>query len=360
MISTTLHMGLPKTASTTMQDFFHRNRGALRSYGILYPRSLGNTAHRKLLLLAGTKTYGRFNEDYAHAKARECRETAMNDLRLEIEQSRAKRVILSCENMPSARAATYRKLRSSLEACGLRVDQVILYLRPQADWRRSVLQQRIKVGIWDAEDLYPVDSPEACGIYGCYRDHVERRASAFGAGTIKLRLFGTTYFKDGDFYRELRDAFGLPEASFEEIAPSNESLSDFACRLLLYLNKTMPRYAADGRECPKRRHIRRAAAKYLKASQAALGKASLPAETLERYDRYYAESNEWIRRNFFPERNLLFSRQRAMEPVEGNGDSSALVVRARRAAEDVQGIQTDEAIDQFFMDLRQELLATNH
>jgi hypothetical protein len=360
MISTTLHMGLPKTASTTMQVFFHQNRRLLADRNVLYPRSLGNTAHRKLLLLADCKEYGRYSAGEDHLDASQNRKIVLNELQQELSDNRPERVILSCENMPRVSATTYRKLRHSLEECSLRVDQVILYLRPQADWRRSVIQQRIKVGIWDSEHLYPVDPPEACGIYGCYRDHVKRRASAFGAGSIKLRLFGSAYFKDGDFYRELKEAFALPEAPYRQIPPANESLSDFACRMLLHLNRNMPRYTPSGRACNRRAQIRRAAIKYLGASEAALGKASLPAETLERYERYYAESNEWIRRNFFPETAVLFSHQRAAEHSKSIEHSSALVARARRAAEDVQGIQTDEAIDQFFMDLRQELLATNH
>lgn len=337
-----------------MQCFFRSNRQLLRKHGILYPHSLGNTAHRKLLLLAGSKGYGRFDAGYVHTDTTALRQNALRNLREEIEESEPDRVILSCENMPRASATTYRKLRHCLEECSLRVDQVILYLRPQADWRRSVIQQRIKVGIWDSEHLYPADPPEACGIYGCYRDHVKRRASAFGAGSIKLRLFGSAYFKDGDFYRELKEAFALPEAPYRQIPPANESLSDFACRMLLHLNKNMPRYTPSGRACNRRAQIRRAAIKYLGASEAALGKASLPAETLERYERYYAESNEWIRRNFFPQREQLFDQSESEVPAESE-NASVLVARAQQAAQQIQHIHGGEAIDEFFAELRKEL-----
>jgi hypothetical protein len=261
--------------------------------------------------------------------------------------------------MPSASTLIYKRLRQSLEACGLRVDKLLLYLRPQADWRLSVIQQRIKVGIWDDEDLYPIDAPEACGIYGCYKDHIERRAAAFGPETIKLRLFGPGYFKDGDFYAELRDAFALPDGVYEEIAPSNESLSDFACRMLLHLNKSMPRYTSDGRECPRRRQIRRAAIKYLKASAGSLGKAALPAGCYEKYDRYYRESNEWIREKFFRERESLFDRPRDAAPGAAE-EAPELIARARQAAQQIQALHEGEAIDSFFAQLQDELLAASY
>jgi hypothetical protein len=261
--------------------------------------------------------------------------------------------------MPRVPASTYQKLRRSLEACGLCVDQVLLYLRPQADWRHSVIQQRIKVGIWDDETLYPIDAPEACGTYGCYKDHTERRAAAFGPETIKLRLFGPSYFKDGDFYADVKNAFALPDAAYEEIAPSNESLSDFACRMLLYLNKSMRRYTSGGRECPRRRQIRRAAIKYLQASTGPLDKAALPASVYERYDTYYQKSNEWIRTNFFPERERLFDL-----PKDGTASTTeetpALVARARQAAQQIHALHESEAIENFFAQLREELLSASH
>jgi len=360
MIPTILHMGLPKTASSTMQEFFHRNRQLLMARGILYPKSLGNMAHRKLLLLAGSRGYGRFNEGYVHSNARAFREKAIEDLRREVAESAPEKVILSCEGLVRASSSTYKeKLRLTLEACGLRVDELLLYLRPQADWRRSVIQQRIKVGIWDAEDLYPIDGPEACGTYGCYKDHIERRAAAFGPKTIKLRLFGRNYFKDGDFYTELRDAFRLPEAPYKQTPPTNESLSDFGCRMLLCLNKSMPRYTKEGRECPRRLLIRKAAAKHLKASSGALSKAALPADTLEEYEKYYRESNEWVRKKFFPEREHLFDRPGNAVPRAADR-APGVVARARQAAQQIQALHEGEAIDSFFAQLRHELLAASY
>ena len=356
MIPAILHMGLPKTGSSSVQAFFNRNRDLLQTKGILYPKSLGLKAHVKLLALAGHSEYKKFDPKYSSERKEEIRKTTIEEIRLELQRNPVQRVILSCENMPSASPSIYRQLRLSLGACGLRVDKVILYLRPQAEWRRSVIQQRIKVGILDDEMLYPVDDPKSCGKYGCYQDHVERRAKAFGMKTMKLRLFGPEYFKDGDFHSEIREAFELPEAPYKEAAPSNESLGDFACQMLLHLNKTLPRYKSNGRECPRRLHIRKVAAKFLTASgNGAIGKAPLPSEITKKYEEYYWESNEWIRQRFFPERSRLFETK--SPPIVADAPVLNLESRAKEAADRILSLRRNSDLKDYFLELQKNILS---
>ena len=357
MIPAILHMGLPKTGSTSVQAFFNRNRDLLQTNGILYPKSLGLKAHVKLLALAGHTEYKKFDPKYSPKSKEKIRNAAMRDFRQELQDNSVQRVILSCENMPRASSATFQQLRDSLEDCGVRVDEVLLYLRPQAEWRRSVIQQRIKVGVWDDETVYPVDEPESCGKYGCYRDHVERRAEAFGMETIKLRLFGPEYFKDGDFHSEIREAFDLQEAPYELAPPSNESLSDFACYMLMYLNKALPRYKVNGEECPRRLHIRRAAAKYFTApAKSGTGKVALPVDIVAKYENYYEESNEWIRQRFFPERKRLFNPK---TPLPESPEIPLEVVhRAKTAAQEILALRKKSEIGKYFSALNSQLIET--
>jgi hypothetical protein len=354
MISTIIHMGLPKTGSTSIQAFFDRNRDILKSNGMLYSSSLGAKAHNKLLALAQANGYKKFDPYYCSDNREAIRESVIKELRHEIEGSQPNRIILSCEGMPTGSVANFRQLRIALQSCGMRIDKVLLYLRPQVEWRRSVIQQRIKVGIWSDDKLYPVDDPKSCGVYGCYRDHVERRAAVFGMETISLRLFGPEYFKDGDFYRDIREAFELPELPYEMAAPSNESLSDFACQMLMHLNKSLPRYKSDGKECPLRLRIRKLTAKYFTASgSGALGKASPSGAICDQYEKYYKKSNEWIRKNFFPNRDQLF----VAKTYASSSDKALhhMAIRAKEAAERILTLRESASIEKYFSELQQEL-----
>ena len=354
MISTTIHMGLPKTGSSSIQEFFKQNRELLGKTGIIYPKSLGLIAHRKLLALAGREEYQKFDPDYISKNQNLINEEIMQKLRAELASIRANRVIISCEDMAYAPHADYQRLLSCLNSCGLRVDIVVLYLRPQAEWRKSLIQQRIKMGTWSNERLYPLDDPKCCGKNGCYRDHVERRAAAFGMDKIKLRLFGREYFEGGDLYSEIKDAFTLPDMDYKAPLPMNVSLSDFACQMLIHINKFLPRYDSSGRVCLRRLHIGQMTERYLTATaEGWLVKASLPEGVGEKYERFYKESNDWIRKNFFPSRKNLFNIK-THEPI-GIVGATDLALKAKLASERILSLREKVDIENFLKDLREEL-----
>jgi hypothetical protein len=305
------HVGLPKTGSTTVQRFFCANRKLLSDNRILYPKSLGPASHRELILLANPKS-----EHYRKVRGGELSPEEISTRRLEyidafrqeLDLKKPETVILSSEQLVWMSAKCYKLLERVLRSVGLDDISVCMYLRPQAQWRASIIQQRIKVGGWSDADNFPVDSPEDFGKRGSYKQHILKWAKVFGENAIKPRLFGTPHFANGDLLDDILWMFELPDLKYY-VRPErqNEGLSEFACRMLMELNRSVPRFR-DGKECARRKIVRKLVGEHMSTAKSKLPPAKVSPDMMKRYENYYHKDNEWVRRRFFPERATLFQK----------------------------------------------------
>ena len=124
-----LHIGQQKTASTSLQKFWQKNRNSLRSQGVLYPKSLGDMKQISLLT-----DYDKLS-DGGSSLYKKC-------LR-EIEDSNCPTVLLSEENLfvckPHIRESIYKFLNDTFEEI-----ELLVFLRRQEEHIPSHYQQVVK------------------------------------------------------------------------------------------------------------------------------------------------------------------------------------------------------------------------
>lgn len=145
-----LHIGMPKSGSTALQQGLAAIREQLQLDGVLYPTSpiIGNTSN---FLLAGVMPY----EDLPRYLRQSIRRRGgdymalytewLHQIREEAKRIGANSVILSGENLYNITSAEQaQKLREELISLGADAIEVSLYVRKPSDWYLSAAQQVLR------------------------------------------------------------------------------------------------------------------------------------------------------------------------------------------------------------------------
>lgn len=305
-----LHIGGYKTGSSAIQTWLWRNRGALAEQGF----------HVSEVLRPG---YGRLHRhalddgDIAPAR-RDEGETTPETIAawrgvVEAELDRlsaeagAGAVVLSDEALGDLeRAADVARLRDALAA---RFDpvQVVVYIRPQHEREASGFSQRLRHG--DAPDQV-APQPDSWRVERLDYDRLLARwADAFGAERITPRIYAAAELAAGDAAADFAAIAGIDAAPLQPAGRHNEGLRPPGQRLLRWLNESMPRYLQGGGVNTARMAI------LPSVNRAFAGPGLLPARTrAEAFYNLFAESNEAVRRRWFPERETLFNVDFARYP----------------------------------------------
>lgn len=133
-----LHIGLYKTASTTIQAFLFTNRQTLYQHGYLYPESPGSSrfgAHHTLSQLQK-------KPDLSLKK--------WHALHQEIAKTEVKNVIISSENFEPLNLSSLKKVQAQLKHYEVKI---IVYLRRQDLRLESQYNQNIKTGSYFGDIL---------------------------------------------------------------------------------------------------------------------------------------------------------------------------------------------------------------
>jgi tetratricopeptide (TPR) repeat protein len=300
-----LHIGTAKTGTTTIQRMLLENRDRLLARGFCFPRSPGEKNHTRLAIAvapagradkmarttreAGDAAYvtGRFEADLA---------AEMADLPDSVHTC-----IFSNEHC-------YRKVDSVEAAARLKAlldphfdrYRVVVYLRRQDEMAVSVYSTRLRSGA--AHDAV---LPEVAGNEGYLRRFdwhalVERWAAAFGPDAVAPRLFGRETFVGGDLLEDFFDVCGLSSDGLVRPEVTNSALAAPAQEFLRRLNHLM--FGEDGADDDKAPQFVR---HFVDAHFSGRGRRPARAEA-EAFVAHFAESNESLRRGWFPDRAVLF------------------------------------------------------
>lgn len=220
-----LHIGQPKTATTTIQSFLSANREAMIPHGWLYP-----IASRQY---AGHHHLGNFfRPDPLHwIKVVDPQKTRDALLR-EIEETGCGNVILSTESLYFAK---------DVEACRRYFDgfdtRIVVFLRRQDEWIESAYQENLKNGETNigADRYMQVHQPAMD-----YAANMRRWAEVFGAGNIIVHPF-----ERGESRLDVESVFlnavGAPEGmELRKLETMNERLNR-DCTAFLTLFQAQPR-----------------------------------------------------------------------------------------------------------------------
>lgn len=271
-----LHIGFPKTGSTTIQKHLAGNRSELLKQSVFVPKynilhesledlGLENAGHASLFY-ASSEPDGK---DFVFASLmklegiskekinRELLDSFWKNLREEIleerERKRVETVVLSCEVLAYSPDAQVKRLR---ELLGELFDEitVIVYLRRQMESLISWYAEVHKMGIPfpTFETLLTTQPDVAENYFFNYEMVLGIWSKYFGTENIKPRVFHRKEMVKNDLLDDFTETAGIENASLKRFDSVNHALSSEVIEFCRLLNKSYPLFTREGVVNPDR------------------------------------------------------------------------------------------------------------
>lgn len=304
-----LHIGTEKTATTTLQNFLHLNRGLLSSFGITYTKSMGLTNNWMLPVAAyDLDRRDNFTEENCLA-SNEALENYQHgiicELADELQRVSQPVVVFSSEHIHSrlTNIDEIQRLKDILVSFGVEEFSVVLYLRNPAELVNSLYSTAVKYG--SAVGCPPPPENEYYQHICNHKNSIKNFVAVFGPEALKPRIFEDRELKNGSIIEDFLRLIGAPWTE-EYLLPdnSNEGMSALGLALLNRFNKQV-----SGRVNTNHEIVRDDIIKFFETNFIG-DKYSMPRKLYQEYDKAFADSNEWVRKNWFPEKEYLFSKKR--------------------------------------------------
>ena len=305
-----LHIGTAKTATTTIQNFLDINRDSLLEKDYIYTKSAGKTNNRGLSASAyHLSRRDEFTKQLlidSDAKLLKFQKQTIRNLTKEIatlnKDSSKSTIIFSSEHFQSrlTHIEEIERLREIIYSFGVTDISVVVYLRRPADIANSLYSTAIKTG---GHRQYPPSPKHPSYNNLCnHKNTLEKFGTVFGESALIPRLFDKNEFINGSIIDDLLNIFGIPNDDKYEVPKNlNESLSVVGVNLLRRINNTIPKWVDD-----KPNLVRANLVSYF-ARHFSDSKYVMPKRLYEAYDLEFQESNDWVRRKYFPDKKKMFS-----------------------------------------------------
>lgn len=196
MVQMILHIGLPKTATTTIQHVLETAKPELARQGVLYPlttrqqiRLVERAQSRKIL---GSTGPGSLDE-------------AMGWVADEARQMKARKIVFSCERMSLIGPGALARLHDAMRAHLPEFDetQVLVYVRDPVRWATSLCQQRLKMGTARLADFLADPWPLSL------QDMLSKYVARFGRDAVAVRHMHPDHLRNGSVVEDFLAATGL-------------------------------------------------------------------------------------------------------------------------------------------------------
>lgn len=209
-----VHIGMPKTGTTAIQQFCSINADILKQKGYSYPlfsyKYPGRAKEHNGMFLTGEI----FDADGNECIEEEKRIFAEGMSKVKDLFSTCDGVILSDEELWRTTYSRRKDFWKELQECGKKIGfetVIIVYLRKQEEYLNSLWNQRIKEGIWGtsvmtmeewlayAVECYPVN----------YAQMIEFLEQEAGQENVIVRKYDRNNFYGGSIYADFLNALGL-------------------------------------------------------------------------------------------------------------------------------------------------------
>ncbi len=329
-----LHIGFPKTGTTTIQDFLEANRDALENQRILVPsynrweslppNHFEHTGHLPLAYAvydpAVPDPYMEYLLKLSRIKPSQRDTTTLSipwqKLLEEIREKRDKidTVLFTCEMLSFCTPEATGRLRTLLAGLFDEV-QIIVYLRRQVESLLSAYSQIQKMGFaFPTFDSYLLLLPEVLETYYMnYSYFLRRWGENFGKKNVHVRIFHRAEMYKNDLLSDFSRTAGLDDSRLHRVEPSNASLPAEAVEFCRILNKTHGAFLPNGEPDVQRFTLSKALVDhYSKQGNRPYNLSRKQAESLV---ELYRDSNNAVAREFLG-RERLFDEDCSQYPEE--------------------------------------------
>ena len=240
----TIHIGMNKTGSTSLQHFLYANREVLRKKGVLYPSReelLFQDAHHRLAgAVLPTVDWKVLRE--ASSSGGDDPETMISLLRSEISSAPSCRdIVVSSElfavGNPERAIGYLSRIREVTST------RIVVYIRNYVDFLESLLAHQITCSGFDGEMVTDDFRREFCLQHrGHYRKIIEAWARGFGKENIEVRVLEEKQLRGGNIISDFLSLFGLEmDETFRDIGTRNVSLGRNGLEFMMFLNSLKKR-----------------------------------------------------------------------------------------------------------------------
>ncbi|ELL1873640.1 sulfotransferase domain-containing protein [Campylobacter jejuni] len=286
-----VHIGTVKTGTTTIQKFLLDNTLQLEKLGFSFLKSFGReeSLGKDYLL------------DYVSLHNHPI---AIDILKKAIEEETVnqKNIILSSEGIhaTSSTIAHVKRYHTFLKKMNINKIKIIIYIRDPAEMAVSLYTQIIKHNYF--KDMCIMnDMCKERFKHDCNYKTIKLWSEVFGKENIIVKLFDKNEFYQGDLLKDFINTIDL-EWDNNFIIPNklNESIDLLGTFLLSKISKILRQNNINQLWYQFCKHF---ISKDLKL------KFQPPKEIYQSYIDYFEESNEWVRKEFFPHKERLFPKK---------------------------------------------------
>lgn len=304
-----IHIGAPKTGTTSIQDFLFANTAALAKQGFRFHRNVAGRGSQFEYPMAAMAQGGKLLHNPSERiryKARTLDEAqaesaphvaALADFPTRWREPVA---LFSSEHiLPWLDRASLIKTLDQMFTPVFSEVRYVVYFRAQRDLILSQYSEQIKRGATLTLDAFLDARLARLDLH----PQIKRWVNTVGKDRLDVRLYDPSFLLGRDLIGDFCAACGIDPAGLKTPAPANESLVAPAAECLRVLNSMVPEIHPEGGVNPLRREVLDA----LITLSRDMPRLALTPEQEDRIEKAVAAGNQKLKWWFFPDRTTLFS-----------------------------------------------------
>lgn len=253
-----IHIGTPKTGTTSIQNFCGLNREKLREQGVLYP-IMNYHYERKSVNRNGYFLTGTIKENGTRNKEKE-KQVFDNELQYIVDCFKDyDTILLSDESIwwatSTRRKGLWKDLKKHSEQHNYQI-KVIVYLRRQDQFMMSRYNQKLKTDFIASTQSFDEYFADMNGRFKCvmdYRERIDNIAKSISKENVIVKRFDRNYFYNGDLNQDFLHILGVKvDDRFQQLKETaNTGISVQSGEIKRVLNRLKPITMADNNKLIK-------------------------------------------------------------------------------------------------------------